>query len=92
MIIFIALVISTICVYNFGTELNKYVEADQENKAVIEADSADGFDGEIGTLFVLNPFKRSWKYFEWLFIGSDKTSFEKSCNNSVKDSFFQSTS
>ena len=28
-------------VYNFGTELNKYVEADLENKAVIESASAE---------------------------------------------------
>lgn len=40
-IIFIALVISMTYVYNFGTELNKYVEADLENKAVIESASAE---------------------------------------------------
>ena len=34
MIVFIALVISIMCVYNFGTELNKYVEADLSNNEV----------------------------------------------------------
>lgn len=48
-ILFVALGISIVCIYNFGIELNKYVEADQENKAVIEVEvaSADEFNGEI---------------------------------------------
>ena len=49
MIIFIALGISIMCAYNFVTELNKYVEADHDNKAVVEVASpcADEFNGEI---------------------------------------------
>lgn len=46
-ILFVALGISIVCIYNFGIELNKYVEADQENKAVIEVASVDEFNGEI---------------------------------------------
>ena len=46
-ILFVAFGISIVCIYNFGIELNKYVEADQENKAVIEVASADEFNGEI---------------------------------------------
>lgn len=46
--------ISIVCIYNFGIELNKYVEADQENKAVIEVASADEFNGEIN-------FEKLWK-------------------------------
>ena len=46
-ILFVAFGISIVCIYNFGIELNKYVEADQENKAVIEVASADEFNGEL---------------------------------------------
>ena len=55
-IIFIALVISMTCVYNFGTELNKYVEADLENKAVIESASAE----EASTIFCSQYRHEEW--------------------------------
>ncbi len=54
MIVFIALVISIMCVYNFGTELNKYVEADLSNNEVKKTASADEFNGEI-------DFEKLWK-------------------------------
>ena len=60
--IFIALVISMTCVYNFGTELNKYVEADHDNKAVVEVASADEFNGRIDfeKLREINPDVVGW--------------------------------
>lgn len=64
--IFIALGISIMCAYNFGTELNKYVEADQENKAVVEVASpcADEFNGRIDfeKLLKMNPDVVGWLY------------------------------
>ena len=54
MIVFIALVISIMCVYNFETELNKYVEADLSNNEVKKTASADEFNGEI-------DFEKLWK-------------------------------
>lgn len=42
------------CVYNFGTELNKYVEADLSNNEVKKTASADEFNGEI-------DFEKLWK-------------------------------
>lgn len=54
MIVFIALVISIMCVYNFGTEVNKYVEADLSNNEVKKTASADEFNGEI-------DFEKLWK-------------------------------
>lgn len=82
MIIFIALGISIVCIYNFGTELNKYVEADQENKAVIEAASADKFNREIDfeKLRKINPDIVGWIYQNGTSINYPVVK----CNNNLK--------
>lgn len=51
---FVALGISIFCIYNFWTEFSKYRDADRGNKAVVEAVSADEFDGEI-------DFEKLWR-------------------------------
>lgn len=66
MMIFIALGISIMCAYNFVTELNKYVEAEHDNKAVVEVASpcADEFNGRIDfeKLWKINPDVVGWIY------------------------------
>ena len=61
---FVALGISIVCLYNFWMELSRYRDADRGNKAVVEVVSADEFDGEINfeKLWRFNPDVVGWIY------------------------------